>query len=182
MTMLTITPVLVETITLEDFMLNPTEGMEWVNGKVEEKNGMTLKHSKIQLRLGSSWRNYKDSSGQGGEVYVEVPCRTNQKVRRPDIAYLTPELLAQWGDVATLPQSFPLMAEIVSPTDLAEDVFLKAQEYLESGCQEVWLVFPESRLVLVMTQNQVLGFRSGEVVNTQGVLIGFSVAVDELLA
>ena len=181
MTMLTITPVL-ETITLEDFMLNPTEGMEWVNGKVEEKNGMTLKHSKIQSKLARYWGNYKDSSGQGGEVYVEVPCRTNQKVRRPDIAYLTPELLAQLGDVATLPQSFPLIAEIVSPTDLAEDVFLKAQEYLESGCEEVWLVFPESRLVLVMTQNQVLGLRSGEVVNTQRVLVGFSVAVDELLA
>jgi Uma2 family endonuclease len=81
-----------------------------------------------------------------------------------------------------LPQSFPLIAEIVSPTDIAEDVFLKAQEYLQSGCEEVWLVFPESRLVLVMTQNQIVGFKAGEVVSTQKVLLGFSVAVDELLA
>jgi Uma2 family endonuclease len=61
-------------------------------------------------------------------------------------------------------------------------LFLKAQEYLQSGCEEVWLVFPESRLVLVMTQSQILGFRAGEVVSTQKVLLGFSVAVDELLA
>lgn len=35
----------------------------------------------------------------------------------------------------------------VSSTDLAENVLLKAQEYLESGGEEVWLVFPESKWV-----------------------------------
>jgi Uma2 family endonuclease len=90
-------------------------------------------------------------------------------------------LVAQFGDVPTLPQSFPLIAEIVSPTDLAEELFLKAQEYLQSGCEEVWLVFPDSRLVFAITDNQVLGFKAGDVVTTQKVLLGFSVAVDELL-
>ena len=188
-------PVATENFTLEDWMENPPEHMEWVDGKLveknpvdwgngqfAEKNGMTLKHSRIQLRLGRYWGMFMDSSGQGGEVYVEVPCRTNKQGRVPDVAYLTPELVAQFGDAATLPQSFPLIAEIVSPTDVAEDVFLKAQEYLQSGCEEVWLVFPESRLVLVMTQTQILGFKAGEVVSTQKVLQGFSVAVDELLA
>jgi hypothetical protein len=33
-----------------------------------------------------------------------------------------------------------------------------------------------------MTQNQILGFKAGEVVSTQEVLHGSSVAVDELLA
>ncbi len=91
-------------------------------------------------------------------------------------------MVAQFGKVDILPQSFPLVAEIVSPTDIAEDLFLKAQEYLQSGCEEAWLVFPVSRLVLVMTQSQILGFTAGEVVRTQRVLLGFSVAVDELLA
>ncbi|WP_414573073.1 Uma2 family endonuclease [Nostoc sp. CCY 9925] len=81
-----------------------------------------------------------------------------------------------------MPQSFPLIAEIVSPTDLAEELFLKAQEYLESGCEEIWLVFPANQLVLVMTDHQVLGFKAGDVVRTQKLLLGFSVAVDELLA
>ncbi|MEH2330704.1 Uma2 family endonuclease [Nostoc sp.] len=89
--------------------------------------------------------------------------------------------LRYYGDVPTLPQSFPLIAEIVSPTDLAEELFLKAQEYLQSGCEEVWLVFTENRLVLVMTDNQVCGFKAGDVVSTKKVLLGFSVAVDELL-
>ncbi len=166
---------------LEDYIANPPEGMEWVDGELVEKTGMTLKHSEIQGNLYFYWRSYINSNQQGGKVYTEVPCRTNKQGRRPDVAYLTPELVAQFGDVPTLPQSFPLIAEIVSPTDLAEDLFLKAQEYLQSGCEEVWLVFPDSRLVFVVTQNQILGFKAGDVVSTQKVLPGFSVAVDELL-
>ncbi len=167
---------------LEDFVANPPDHMEWVDGQLIEKNGMTLRHGKIQLRLGRSWEDFKDSSGQGGEVYTDVPCRTRKQGRYPDVAYLTPELVAQFGNVATLPQSFPLCAEIVSPTDIAEDVLLKAQEYLESGGEEVWLVFPESRWVMVVTENQGLMFTAGQVVCTQKVLQGFSVQLNDLFA
>jgi len=171
-----------QVISLEEWMENPPVGTEWVDGTLLEKNGMTLKHSRIQGNVYFYWRSYKDSSRQGGEVYTEVPCRTNKQGRSPDVAYLTPELVAQYGDAKVLPQSFPLSAEIVSPTDLAEDVIAKAQEYLQSGGEEVWLVFPESRWIIVTTHNQRLVFTSGEVISTQTVLPGFSVVVDELLA
>ena len=167
---------------LEEYIANPPAHMEWVDDQLIEKTGMTLRHSEIELNLGFYWKSYMISSGQGGKVYTEVPCRTNKQGRRPDVAYLAPELLEQYGQADVLPQSFPLIAEIVSPTDLAEELFTKAQEYLQSGCEEVWLVFPESQLVLVVTQSQILGFAGGEVVSTQKVLKGFSVAVDELFA
>ena len=167
---------------LDDWMQNPPDSTEWVNGGLVEKTGMTLKHSRIQAKLATYWRNYKDSSAQGGEVYTDVPCRTNQQGRFPDVAYLTPELVAQYGDAKVLPQSFPLSAEIVSPTDLAEDVIAKAQEYLLSGGQEVWLVYPDNRWIIVATEESRKIFISGEVVSTQKVLPGFSIPVDELLA
>jgi Uma2 family endonuclease len=169
-------------ISLEEWMENPPVATEWVDGELLEKNGMTLKHSRVQSKLSFYWRSYINSTGQGGEVYTEVPCRTNKQGRAPDVAYLTPELLAQYGDAKVLPQSFPLSAEIVSPTDLAEDVIAKAQEYLQSGGEEVWLVFPESRWIIVTTQTQRFIFISGKVISTQTVLPGFSIAVDELLA
>lgn len=171
-----------EIFSLEDWMQNPPDRQEWVNGELQEKNGMTLKHSDVQGNIYFFWRNYKDSSGKGGKVYTEVPCRTNKQGRYPDVAYLTPELVAQFGDAKVLPQSFPLSAEIVSPTDLAEDVIAKAQEYLQSGGEEVWLVFPENRWIIVITQETRQIFISGEVVSTKKVLQGFSIAVDELLA
>ncbi|MGB3514694.1 MAG: Uma2 family endonuclease [Microcoleaceae cyanobacterium] len=167
--------------TLEDWMQNPPDREEWVDGQLLEKNGMTLKHSEIQGNLYFYWRSYKDSSGQGGKVYTDVPCRTNKQGRYPDVAYLTSELEVKFGNEKVLPQSFPLSAEIISPTDLAEDVIAKAQEYLESGGEEVWLVFPENKWVILVTQESRLVFISGQVVNTQKVLHGFSIPVDELL-
>jgi len=182
-------------LTLEEWMQNPPDGTEWVDGKVIVKHpvefvngqvvgkpGMTAKTRRIQARLVRYWGIYMDSSAQGGEVYVEVTCQTLKKGRIPDVSYITPELLAQVGEFSVLPQSFPLLAEIVSPSDFADDVFAKAQEYLDSGCLEVWLLFPKSGWVLVITQGSTVLFKPGEVARTQLVLSGFSVVVDELMA
>lgn len=170
-----------ENLSLEEFMLHPLERMEWVDSKLVEKTGMTFKHGVAQAKLAYYWRNYMISSGQGGEVCTETLCRTGKQARRPDVAYITAELLKQVGEFTVLPQSFPLIAEVASPDDSAEDLFAKAKEYLESGCQEVWLLFPEARLVLINTQQRWLLFNADEVVSTQTVLTGFSVAVNELL-
>lgn len=167
---------------LEEFMANPPEHVEWVDGKLVEKAGMTIKHSVVQGRLTRYWGDYTLSSGQGGEVCPEAPCRTLKQGRRPDVAYITIELLEQFSESAILPQSFPLIAEVASPDDSAEELFAKSKEYLQSGCQEVWLLFPESQLVMINSQQRWLVFNPGEMVNTQIVLPGFSVAVDELLA
>lgn len=168
--------------TLEDYMLNPPDNTEWVDGQLVEKNGITAKHSRIQARLARYWGNYMSSSQQGGEVYTEGNCRTVGRGRCPDVAYLTADLVAQFGEFTVLPQSFPLIAEIISPTDKAEEVFTKVREYLDSGCQEIWLVFPESKWVLVVTKQQQKLFNLGDIVSTEIMLSGFSVAVDELLA
>jgi Uma2 family endonuclease len=169
-----------ENLTLEDFIANPPAGKEWFDGNLLEKTGMTIRHSKIQANLAYYWKSYLLESGQGGEVYVEFPCITTNQGRRPDICYLTPELVEQFGDNATLPQSPPLIAEIASPTDYAEDLFTKATEYLESGCLEVWLVFPESNRLLIITQTQTLAFHSPDEVSTEKVLLGFCISLSKL--
>ena len=169
-------------ISLEDFLVRPADRMEWVDGNLVEKTGMTFKHGLAQVNLATSWKTYKNSSGQGGEVVTEVLCRTSKQGRRPDVAYITPELLPQSGNFTAFSQSFPLIAEVASPEDSGEELFAKAQEYLESGCLEVWLLFPEARLIFVNGGQRWLLFNADEVVNTQRVLAGFSVAVSELLA
>jgi Uma2 family endonuclease len=104
---------------LANFVTHPIDDAEWVDGKVVEKTGMTVKTGVVQGRLNRFWGNYASSNGQGGESCTEAPCRTLKQVRRPDVAYITPELLTQYGQPATFPQSFPLIAEIASPTDSA---------------------------------------------------------------
>lgn len=169
-------------VSLEDFMSHPPERTEWVDGQLIEKKAMTLRHSQIQSRLDYYWRTCMLSSGQGGEVYTEALCRTNKQGRRPDVAYLTPSLLTQYASATSLPQSFPLIAEIASPDDSGEELFSKAKEYLQSGCQEVWLIYPESLWIIIITQDQHSLLTVGQLVSTQTVLRGFSIPVDELLA
>ncbi len=173
----------VDFFSLEDFIANPPARTEWVDGQLVEKTGMTYKHGLAQGKLISYWRSHILESGQGGEICVETLCRTNKQARRPDVAYISAELLKQVGSNFTiLPQSFPLIAEVASPDDRAEELFAKSQEYLEANCQEVWILFPESRLVLVNTPSRWQLFNTNEVVSTQTVLTGFSIAVAELLA
>lgn len=166
----------------DNIIQEPPEGMELVDGKLVEKTGMTLRHARTQSKLDCYWRNYSDSSHQGGEVFTEASCRTAKQIRRPDVAYLTPDLFKQFASYTVLPQSFPLIAEIASPDDSAEELFKKAKEYLESGCQEVWLIFPESLWIIILTADKHLLLTLGEVATTQTVLTGFSISVDELLA
>jgi Uma2 family endonuclease len=173
---------IVSSLTLEEFLESPIEQTEWIDGQLVAKHDMNAKTGRIQARLARYWGNYQESSQQGGEVYTETPCRTDGRVRVPDVAYLSPDLVAQHGNFKVLPQSFPLIAEIISPTDEAEEVFTKVREYLASRCLEVWLVFPESQYVLVMTTDVQMLKGIGETVQTQKVLEGFRIEVDRLIA
>lgn len=170
------------TLSLEEFLERPIDRLEWANGLLITKKDMTAKTGRIQAKLAYYWRTHLVATGQGGEVYVETPCRTVGRVRCPDVAYLAPDLVAQHGDFKVLPQSFSLIAEVISPTDEAEEVFTKVREYLDSGCLEVWLVFPESQWVMAITEQQQQLRKIGDLIGTQQVLNGFSVAVEELIA
>jgi len=115
----------------------------WSGGwAIGRKNGMTLSNMADSVPA-ALLRNYMNPVDRRRSLYrCTLPYQ--QAGRRSDVAYLTPELLAQFGNFNVLPQSFPLIAEIISPTDGAEEVFAKAKEYLKSGCQEI-LVLPESQ-------------------------------------
>jgi Uma2 family endonuclease len=168
--------------TLEEFIANPVPRSEWVDGEIIERTDMTTKHSRTQSRLSRSWGNYALSSKQGGEALVEAPCQTIYQVRRPDVAYGTAEFMAQYGEESTASTAYPLIAEVASPTDMAETLFSKAREYLDSGCLEVWMIFPENRWIMILTATQHLWFTSGETAKTQQVLVGFEISVDELMS
>ena len=171
-----------ERTSLEMFLENPPEHSEWVDGKLVQKSEMTAKTGRIQAKLAYYWRSHIVSSGQGGEVYTETACRTVGRIRCPDVAYLAPELVTQFGDFKVLPHSFSLIAEIISPNDLAEEVFTKVREYLESNAQEVWLIFPESRWLMIMTTESQQLLQEDQNATTIKALPGFSIAVDELIA
>lgn len=158
------------------------EGMELIDGVQVEKTGMTAKHGIAQVKLAVAWTNYKVSAQQGGEVLAETVCYTATQKRRPDVAYATDAFVQIHGKPGAYPVSFPLIGEIASPDDAAEMLFQKAQEYLASGAEEVWILLPESQMAFIVLSDRVLGFVAGQTIATQRVLPGFAIALDELLA
>lgn len=138
-----------QAVSLADFLAHPPDQCEWVNGLIVKKTVVTSIHSASQVRLARILDVFVSQSGLGGVVYVELLCRTQKQGRRPDVSYITPELLTEVGrNYGALPQSFPLIAEIASPDDPGEGLLAKAKEYLESGAQEVWIIFPENEIAL----------------------------------
>jgi Uma2 family endonuclease len=169
-------------ITWDYFLENPLERMEWINGKLVKKAEMTAKTGRIQARLAYYWRDYLIRQALGGEVYTETACRTVGRVRCPDVAYLLPNQVAEYGDFKILPHSFSLIAKIISPTDEAEEVLTKLREYLDSQCSEVWLIFPDSRWILIATKTEQRLLSDSEVAESATVLPGFKINVGELIA
>lgn len=161
------------------------EGQEFVDGQWIEKSYMSLKHASTQATLAACWVNHSqattpDGKILGGKVFTEALCQTQQQRRRPDVAYITPELLAQYGYPTCFPVSFPLVAEVASPEDSAEMLFSKAYEYLASGTAEVWLLYPESRIAIAITQERWQIYTAAETLATQTCLPGFSIVLSAL--
>lgn len=169
-------------ITLEEFLANPPEHKEWINGEIRETTAMTIRHSELQAKLIIALGIYLQTSQQGGKVYAELPCKTTKQGRRPDVAYLTAELVASSAQDSSLAQSPPFVAEIASPADSAEELFAKASEYLASGCEEVWLILPENQRVFIITQEQTLAFNMGDIISPQKVLKGFTINLNQLFS
>jgi Uma2 family endonuclease len=165
------------------------EGMELVDGKFVEKHGRllaktgtTLKHAGVQNALGAEWRAYSRTKNQGGKAYTGGLCKTKTQQCRPDVAYVTTELLAQHGEPISFPRAFPLIAEIASPDDAIDQLFAQAQEYLDAGAEEVWILLPETQLAFIVLPQAIIAFMPHQTIATQKVLPGFSIPLAELFS
>jgi Uma2 family endonuclease len=69
-----------------------------------------------------------------------------------------------------------LAIEVVSPSDTAKHVERKVDAYLQGGAKSVWIVFPESRSVMVHTRESVRKLNADQLI-TDPLLPGFSTPV-----
>lgn len=87
----------------------------------------------------------------GYQIYADDP----DKVRFPDGSFVCSGRLPNDeppdGHVRIAPD---WALEVISPNDLAWKVQVKVQEYLEAGVQVVWVVYPDSREILIYRADQ----------------------------
>jgi Uma2 family endonuclease len=96
------------------------------------------------------------------EMLFQLPLNGSRN-RRPDVAFVT---FQRWPKDRPIPLTDnawdvvpDLAVEVISPTDLAEEVMQKVVEYFRANVRLVWVIYPQQRLVLVfesLTQVRVL--------------------------
>jgi len=154
-------------MTTEELLALPDDGMErWlINGVLHEKypeviggKPMPVRnkvHSITMGKIATLLGIYVDSlSPPRGEMIVGeagVLLRRNPDVTvGVDVAYISAAVAVRESDDTRLVDGIPTLAiEILSPSDIQEDIHDKIKTYLGAGVPLVWIVDPYDRTVRV---------------------------------
>jgi Uma2 family endonuclease len=162
---------------------------EEVDGKRVELPPMSAYASIIASRLWGEviiWLRTQDLGAAVAEVLFQLPAPINRN-RRPDVAFVSYE---RWPKSRPYPESEnawavvpDLVAEVVSPTDYAEDILERVEEYLRAGVRLVWVVYPRRRLLhAYQSLTQIRGLTRQNVLDGADVLPGFRLPLEALFA
>jgi Uma2 family endonuclease len=140
-------------ITFDEFLRLPEgsgEHYELSEGELIMEASPTLRHNRIRDRIARRLHDFV-SAHKLGLIISEMDFRLSPNtVRNPDVAYLTTEKLRHI-DVDSSPiEGAPVLAvEVISPGNSAADMLQKVHQYLDAGCQTVWVVYPGLALVAI---------------------------------
>lgn len=127
---------------------------------------------------------YEDLMSQTDEsvrhelVRGEILCMTPPKGRHGRVEAALGEAVGSDEYLREVPV---LVAEVISPSESADYIAEKVNDYLTGGAHLVWLLFPRTRMVQVYEPERPMRVLTGEVRLEGGaVLPGFSVALSGL--
>ncbi len=169
----------------EEFIARPENRdrlFELINGEIVEKVP-TQKHGMIALKSGARILAWIEQ-GNPGRVAVEVRHRMpgdKYNSRQPDVSYYadTTTPVVERGAMPRMPD---LAIEIKSPDDSLKDLREKAAYYLANGARMVWLIYPEKRLVTVLTKESEDILTEADILDGGDVLPGFALPVRDIFA
>ena len=156
---------------------------EVVNGIEVQLREMSAKSRVEGSRLARILSNYGLANGIG-EAHHEVKIRLPTPVgnqRIPDVIFVS---ASKWPLDRELPDTdaweiLPeLCVEILSPTDVSDDVKEKADEYFAAGVKEVWVIDPKRKEIQVFSSPKKMTFLSeGDVLKGGSILPGFELPI-----
>jgi Uma2 family endonuclease len=103
--------------------------------------------------------------------------------RRPDVAFVS---YARWPATVIAREAAwdaipDLAVEIVSPTNLAEEIDNKITDYFQAHVRQVWVVYPDSgRVYVYQSTTHVTVLERTDTLNGDEVLPGFQLPIAQL--
>jgi Uma2 family endonuclease len=139
---------------------------EFNNGIIEKSPAMNQQQAIIQIALFRFFIQTKVFKN-GGLLTAETDMQTSrEQLRRPDLAIYTGEQVK--AIKSGHHQVAPWVAEVISPTDNADRINEKMEEYFRAGVQCVWHIYPATQRVDVFTSPNDVKICRGEVLCSGG--------------
>ncbi|MBZ0285714.1 MAG: Uma2 family endonuclease [Anaerolineae bacterium] len=101
-------------------------------------------------------------------------------VRAPDVGFIKADRLPNGLPDGFIPLAPDLAVEVVSPTDEAEEVQAKVNQYLKYGTRLVWVGYPKSKTFMVHTVDGAHSIDIDGTLDGGDVLPGLKIPVREL--
>lgn len=165
-------------LTVEQFdQLTATEGVKYEldEGELVTVTSPRPRHGIVRDRLAKHLMIFVDERALG-KVFIEMDFQlAADTIRIPDIAFVPAGRMKQL-DLDRRIEGAPVLAiEVVSPSDLAEELARKVEQYLAAGCQAVWVLYPKAREAHLCHANGVAILRGDQdVLENQELLPGFT--------
>ena len=142
------------------------------HGQIAHKAGLFIGNHVLERNLGRVF------AAETGFLLRRDP----DTVRAPDVAFVAGERLGTEETPAGFLEMAPdLVVEVVSPGDSAAAVRDKMRDWLEGGTRLVWVLYPETRSVVVHGQGHTAEtFSETDTLSGVPVLRDFTVQVSEL--
>ncbi|HZS27788.1 MAG TPA: Uma2 family endonuclease, partial [Candidatus Angelobacter sp.] len=172
-------------LTFEEFQKLPErEGTiyELDEGELLMEPSPALRHNLIRQRIALKLTQFLESKNLG-IVVEEMDFRLGPDiVRNPDVAFITNEHLKTVDlDRSPVDGAPALAVEVISPSNSAQDMAKKTQQYLAAGSKIVWIVYPSLRLVEIHSPSGLHQVREPEPIQAEHLLPGFSLSLTYIL-
>lgn len=175
-------------VTADELANMSAEGrIELVRGEVVEMAPTGFEHGVIVAKLTMLMNHHATVHRLGKVVAGDVGFHLATEpdlVRAPDIALLHSDAIPIGMASRRFVQGAPhLVVEVVSPSDRANDIVERVDDYLKAGAKLVWVVYPSRQQVVEYnSQGQSLILRPGDSLDGGDVFKGFSYPVGDLFA
>lgn len=172
-------------LTLEEFSRLPrgTERHEVNTGELVTLPPVKSLHTLIALAVLETLQAYLRSHAfaravpQAGYVLSRDPLT----IRQPDISVLRKERVRSTKADDYVEGAPELAVEVVSPSDPADDLQIKVDQYLQAGAQQVWVLYPRTKHIHVFYAGGAMAILDeAQLLEGSDVLPGFSVRVADL--
>ncbi len=175
--------------TYEDYLSLPDDGKRYeiIEGRLYMSNAPSFEHQSVVLEIATAFQNLARAR-QLGQVIVapfEVHLSVTSRPVQPDILFVK---ATRWpkGPVKFFEGAPDLIVEVLSPSTMRLDRYIKFEVYEKIGVPEYWIVDPVAKTVEVYTRKdreyELFGqFLNGDMVQSK-ILEGLTFAAASIFA